>query len=122
MDSIEPSGLPSTRSSYCGPRPVTKSLKWPLLFKRLGTPDVEAFLATFERTAEREGWPQDQWAGLIAPFLTGDPQKAYFDLPPDDAKDYCDAIAYMLQSNALPANLMLLVTGTGVLCAIHLSL
>ena len=50
--------------------------------------DVEAFLATFERTAEREGWSQDQWAGLIAPFLTGDPQKAYFDLPPDDAKDY----------------------------------
>lgn len=50
--------------------------------------DVEAFLATFERTAEREGWPQDQWAGLIAPFLTGDPQKAYFDLPPDHAKDY----------------------------------
>uniref|UniRef100_A0A8C5WFA9 Uncharacterized protein n=1 Tax=Leptobrachium leishanense TaxID=445787 RepID=A0A8C5WFA9_9ANUR len=39
-------------------------------------------------TAEREGWPQDQWAGLIAPFLTGDPQKAYFDLPLEDAKNY----------------------------------
>uniref|UniRef100_A0A8C5LN96 SCAN box domain-containing protein n=1 Tax=Leptobrachium leishanense TaxID=445787 RepID=A0A8C5LN96_9ANUR len=58
------------------------------LQKLSASDDVEAFLTTFERTAEREGWPQDQWAGLIAPFLTGDPQKAYFDLPLEDAKNY----------------------------------
>ena len=50
--------------------------------------DVEAFLTTFERIAEREGWPRDQWAGIISPFLTGDPQKAYFDLPAEHIRDY----------------------------------
>ncbi|XP_068121096.1 uncharacterized protein [Hyperolius riggenbachi] len=50
--------------------------------------DVEAFLNTFERTAEREAWPKTQWAGLVAPFLTGDSQKAYFDLTAEDAQDY----------------------------------
>ena len=50
--------------------------------------DVEAYMATFERVADREGWPKEQWAGLLAPFLTGEPQKAYFDLEPDKARDY----------------------------------
>lgn len=50
--------------------------------------DVEAYLATFERVAVREGWPKEQWEGLLAPFLTGEPQKAYFDLEPDKAQDY----------------------------------
>ncbi|KAM9323774.1 uncharacterized protein PAF06_019992 [Gastrophryne carolinensis] len=50
--------------------------------------DVEAYLTTFERTAERECWPKEQWAGLLAPFLSGEPQKAYFDLETQDAMDY----------------------------------
>ncbi|XP_068115015.1 pancreatic lipase-related protein 2-like [Hyperolius riggenbachi] len=50
--------------------------------------DVEAFLHTFERTALREDWPKTQWAGLVAPFLTGESQKVYFDLTPESAHDY----------------------------------
>ncbi|KAM9311872.1 SCAN domain-containing protein 3-like [Gastrophryne carolinensis] len=50
--------------------------------------DVEAFLATFERTATREAWPRQSWAGLVAPFLIGEAQKAYYDLEPAAAQDF----------------------------------
>lgn len=36
--------------------------------------DIKAFLVAFEREAAREKWPQDRWAGLLAPFLSGDVQ------------------------------------------------
>ncbi|KAM9330438.1 uncharacterized protein PAF06_013496 [Gastrophryne carolinensis] len=50
--------------------------------------DVEAFLATFERIATREAWPKESWAGLVAPFLIGEAQKAYYDLEQDAAQDF----------------------------------
>ncbi|KAM9326847.1 uncharacterized protein PAF06_003081 [Gastrophryne carolinensis] len=50
--------------------------------------DVEAFLATFERIATREPWPKESWAGLVAPFLIGEAQKAYYDLEHDAAQDF----------------------------------
>uniref|UniRef100_H3AQQ8 CCHC-type domain-containing protein n=1 Tax=Latimeria chalumnae TaxID=7897 RepID=H3AQQ8_LATCH len=50
--------------------------------------DVEAYLLSFERCAEQEGWPKELWAGIVAPILIGDAQKAYFDLEPGEASNY----------------------------------
>ena len=50
--------------------------------------DVEAFLETFEQVATREGWPEAQWACIVAPFLTGPAQQASQDLPPEQASQY----------------------------------
>lgn len=45
-------------------------------------------LLAVERTATQEGWPQEEWAGVLAPFLVRDAQKAYFDLPTRSANNY----------------------------------
>lgn len=51
--------------------------------------NVEAYLAMFERVAAREGHlPDKDWADVLAPFLTADPQQAYCDLAPESAQDY----------------------------------
>ncbi|KAJ7987881.1 hypothetical protein DPEC_G00331190 [Dallia pectoralis] len=49
--------------------------------------DIEAYLTAFERTARREAWPVAEWAGLIAPQLTGPAQAAYLDLR-EKGEDY----------------------------------
>ncbi|XP_041424937.1 uncharacterized protein LOC121395450 [Xenopus laevis] len=72
---VAASGVTSVRASY-------------FLQKLTPNDDVEAYLTAFERTAERERWPKEQWAGLVAPFLSGEPQNAYFDLDSPDAGDY----------------------------------
>ena len=59
-----------------------------LLPKMTADDDPEMFLTRFERTAEKESWPKEQWAGLVAPLLAGEAQKAYFDLELEDAKNY----------------------------------
>lgn len=45
---------------------------------------MEAFLTRSGQnnkiwTVEQKGWPQDKWVGLIAPILSGNSQKAYYD-------------------------------------------
>ena len=58
-------------------------------FTKMGPDDdIEACLEIFERTAARERWPADQWGYILAPFLTGDTQRAYRDLNPAQAARY----------------------------------
>ena len=49
---------------------------------------MEAYLEVFERTAQRESWPEEQWAHIVAPFLTGPAQQVSQDLPADAARQY----------------------------------
>ncbi|KAJ8412016.1 hypothetical protein AAFF_G00142830 [Aldrovandia affinis] len=58
------------------------------IVKMTAEDDVETYLNTFERTATRERWAPGQWAGLIAPFLSGAAQHTYQDLDEVQAADY----------------------------------
>lgn len=42
--------------------------------------DIEAYLHIFEVIAAQEGWVPEEWARIIAPFLTGKAQRAYYAL------------------------------------------
>ncbi len=42
----------------------------------------------FEAIATREDWPQGEWARVLAPLLTGEAQRAYFTLSPEERESY----------------------------------
>uniref|UniRef100_A0A8C0IRN8 SCAN box domain-containing protein n=1 Tax=Chelonoidis abingdonii TaxID=106734 RepID=A0A8C0IRN8_CHEAB len=50
--------------------------------------DPEAFLVTFERVTVVAGWSPDQWASILAPYLTGTAQAVYRGLSAEAAQDY----------------------------------
>uniref|UniRef100_H3AFR2 SCAN box domain-containing protein n=1 Tax=Latimeria chalumnae TaxID=7897 RepID=H3AFR2_LATCH len=61
----------------------------PIKLTKMGPKDdPDAFLLTFERVAVANGWPKEQWALRLAPFLTGEAQAAYRALPNDRAYAY----------------------------------
>ncbi|XP_061092802.1 uncharacterized protein LOC133125102 [Conger conger] len=74
----------------CRLSPRDRSRRTPrdVLMKMTGDDDVEAYLHVFERAAQREEWPQADWAAILAPFLTGEAQQAYRDMAQADAIDY----------------------------------
>ncbi len=53
-----------------------------LLPKMPAHDDVESYLMMFEAIATQEGWPREEWARVLAPLLTGEPQRAYFSTQP----------------------------------------
>ncbi|XP_026510124.1 SCAN domain-containing protein 1-like [Terrapene carolina triunguis] len=60
--------------------------------------DPEAFLVTFERVALFAGWAPDQWATLLAPYLTRTAQTAYRGLATKEARDYNQVKAAILDA------------------------
>ena len=52
--------------------------------------DIEHFLATFERIAKQQGWPEEVWATQLAGLLTGKAMAAYASLNTESAVSYKD--------------------------------
>uniref|UniRef100_H3B4I4 SCAN box domain-containing protein n=1 Tax=Latimeria chalumnae TaxID=7897 RepID=H3B4I4_LATCH len=92
--------LISPKRGDVAPHPIRASN---VLQKMTLEDNVKAYLLIFERCAEQEAWPRAQWASIIAPFLVGDTQKAYFDLEPKAASDYIQLKAKILARAGLTA-------------------
>ncbi|XP_039615982.1 zinc finger protein 3-like [Polypterus senegalus] len=50
--------------------------------------NIEVYLLRFERTATRHNWPREEWAQILAPFITCELQQAYYDLEQCTIRDY----------------------------------
>ncbi|XP_042300278.1 zinc finger protein 24-like [Sceloporus undulatus] len=71
----------------------------PLKLMKMGPQDdVEAFLNTFERVAMAAQWPQEEWALILTPCLTGPAQEAVDTMALEDAWDYDKVKATILQT------------------------
>ncbi|XP_039350382.1 uncharacterized protein LOC120374581 [Mauremys reevesii] len=87
-------GEPQPGDAAGAPRPsppIRLTKMWP-------GDDPEAFLVTFERVAIVAGWAQDQWATILAPYLTGTAQTVYRGLSVEAAQDYSQVKAAILDT------------------------
>ncbi|XP_075779883.1 uncharacterized protein LOC142830215 [Pelodiscus sinensis] len=72
-----------------GEEDMTGPVRLPIRLAKLGEEDdTEAFLVTFERVAIAARWPQEHWATILAPYLSGPAQLAYRSLSDRDALCY----------------------------------
>ncbi|KAL1270491.1 hypothetical protein QQF64_029507 [Cirrhinus molitorella] len=70
------------------PLPDPRAQAAQLLPKMTVHDDAETYLQMFETLAVREGWPREDWARVLAPLLTGEPQRAYFSMPTERSESY----------------------------------
>lgn len=59
--------------------------------------DIENFIATFERIARQQNWPEEVWATQLAGLLTGKAMAAYAGLGVEQASSYDDVKAAILR-------------------------
>ena len=69
----------------------------PTLQKMNPTDDIENYLATFERIATQQKWDREIWPTQLAGLLTGRPLDAFARLSSDDAADYDEVKAAILE-------------------------
>ncbi|KAM9308293.1 uncharacterized protein PAF06_012480 [Gastrophryne carolinensis] len=67
------------------------------LTKLSETDDIESFLKVFERVAQANKWPEDQWVLHLAPFLTSKALQAYSQMRTEDAGNYQKVKAAILR-------------------------
>ncbi|KAG2458786.1 XAF1 factor, partial [Polypterus senegalus] len=65
------------------PRPTP-----PPLVPMMEADDIESYQGIFERTATQNEWQRSEWASILAPYLKGPTQRAYYDLPEEEAASY----------------------------------
>ena len=76
------------RDQRGGPEESRVKLPKPTLQKLEPMENIENFLATFERIATQQKWPESVWATQLAGLLTGKAMAAYTSLLASEAGDY----------------------------------
>ncbi len=84
-----------------------------LLPKMSAHDDVESYLMMFEAIATQEGWPREEWARVLAPLLTGEPQRAYFSTQPMLRESYDELRREIMARVGLSPSLQLNSSMTG---------
>lgn len=75
-------------TAACVPLPDPSASARHHLTKLCNLDNIEAYLHTFGVVANLESWDRQVWARLLAPFLTGEAQQAYFSLTHPESGDY----------------------------------
>ena len=69
----------------------------PTLQKLDPSDDIEHYIASFERIAQQQKWPEDVWATQLAGLLTGKAMAAYASMDQEEAESYAKVKRAILQ-------------------------